>query len=84
MRTAQLSAPRIAPSGAGASALHSIVDLPAHVVPTGGNAANSVEIERHKPATNTAPLSAALAAWIRNNLVMYLLGALSIRSVLLV
>ena len=84
MRTAKLSAPRIAPSGASASALHSIVDLPAHVVPTGGNAANSVEIEWHKPAMNTAPPSAALTAWIRNNLVMYLLGALSIGSVLLI
>lgn len=83
MKIAKFTAPVLAPPAE--PALHPVAERPTQFAPPNGNAANSVEVVSKKQATPDAPaLATAIGIWMRNNLSIYLLGALSIGSVLLV
>ena len=75
-------------AGGGKPALQPVADSPSHLVPPAGQAANSGEVRRPLITASAAPAAAdltdAAAAWLRSKLPVYLLGVLSIGSVLLV
>ena len=88
MRTVKAIAPRTGPPLESADvkpALQPVADSPSHLVPPAGHAANSGEVRALRPASPAAAgLVERTAGWMRSKLPVYLLGVLSIGSVLLV
>jgi len=87
MRTANLKLPADGPPTAVEPLLHAVAEMPVHVAPPVIPAVNNPALKpatRPSLATPGLKPAARLARWLRNNLPKFLLGALSIGSVLLI